>query len=192
MVAESEDVRRGERLLLRQHAGLATGTRRWPRTESCRSGRRASSLRSRGCRRAPPYCEIITLRVAVGAVRQRQHVTGIDEVRVLDLRIDLPDLGPEPRILEEHRGDVPERVAALHGVVHGRVGADELRRGRSRSATGASFSAATAASVAVRSSAVLSTSARRDGGAEGERLACTGGGGANRSRRPAGRLRQRP
>ena len=118
-----------------------------------------ASLRSRGCRRAPLYCEMHHAGVAVGAIRQRQHVTGIDEVWVFDLRIDLPDLGPEPRVLEEHRGDVPERVAALHGVVHGRIGADELRGRRSRfPRPGASFSAATAASVAVRSSAVLALS----------------------------------
>ena len=117
-----------ERLLFREHAGLRQ--ERGDRRERDRvdRDRRESSLRSRGCRRAPLYCEMHHAGVAVGAVRQRQHVTGIDEVRVLDLRIDLPDLRPEPRVLEEHRGDVPQRVAALHGVVHRRVGADELRR----------------------------------------------------------------
>ena len=67
------------------------------------------------------------VRVAVGAVGQRQHVAGINKVRILDLRIDLPDLGPEPGVLEEHRRDIPQRVATLDGVVHRRVGADELR-----------------------------------------------------------------
>jgi hypothetical protein len=49
-------------------------------------------------------------------VRQRQDVAGENQVRVLDLRIDLPDFRPIPRVAQEHRCDVPERVAALHDV----------------------------------------------------------------------------
>ncbi len=43
-------------------------------------------------------------------VGQAQHVTGIDQVRVGDLRIGLPDLRPQPRLLQETRGDIPQRI----------------------------------------------------------------------------------
>ena len=49
-------------------------------------------------------------------VGQRDHVAGIDQVRVLDLRVGLPDLRPQPRALEERAGDIPQRVATLHRV----------------------------------------------------------------------------
>ncbi len=135
-VAERHDVRGREHLFLGYDAGLG---------EEGRDGRE--------CHRIDGPLEIFAaqarlqsraavlrdehMRVAAGADGQREHVTGIDEVWILDLRIDLPDLGPEPRVLEEHRRNVPQRVATLHGVVHWRVRPDELRRrgrliGRSR------------------------------------------------------------
>src|SRR5690606_26475910 len=45
----------------------------------------------------------------------------IDEVGVFDLRIHLPDLWPQPRLVEEASGDVPKRIAADHGVGGWRV-----------------------------------------------------------------------
>jgi hypothetical protein len=37
-------------------------------------------------------------------------------VRIADLRIDLPDLGPEPGLAQETAGDVPKGVALDHRV----------------------------------------------------------------------------
>ena len=42
---------------------------------------------------------------------EHELVAGIDEMRIPDLRIVLPDLRPQPRLLQEARGDVPQRVA---------------------------------------------------------------------------------
>jgi len=43
-------------------------------------------------------------------VGQAQDVTGIDQVRIGDLRIGLPDLRPQPRLLQETCGDIPQRI----------------------------------------------------------------------------------
>ena len=118
--------------------------------------------------------------ITAGAISQRQHVTRIDQVRIFDLRVDLPDLRPEPRVLEEHRGDVPKRVATPHGVVHGRIRADELRGLRRRFARAPSFIPAIAASVAVRSSAAGRLGGRR----------CCGCRTRRRHRSSAGAARQ--
>ena len=49
-------------------------------------------------------------------VGQAEDVARIDQVRVLDLRVGLPDFRPQPRPLEEAPGDVPQRVAVLDDV----------------------------------------------------------------------------
>ena len=66
------------------------------------------------------------------AHRQPQGVARIDEVRILDVRVDVPDLRPQPGIAQEHGGDAPQRVAALDGVGLGRARVDRRRRSRSR------------------------------------------------------------
>ena len=53
---------------------------------------------------------------------ERELVPRIDEVRVRDLRIDVPDLRPVPGIGQEFRRDVPERVARHDDVTAGRIG----------------------------------------------------------------------
>lgn len=50
-------------------------------------------------------------------VSQRQQIPWIDEIGVLDLWIDLPELGPLPRFAQEFPGDVPKCVAPYHGVL---------------------------------------------------------------------------
>ncbi len=45
-----------------------------------------------------------------------QFVTGVDQVRVLDLRVLVPDLRPVPGVAQEAGGDVPKGVALLHDV----------------------------------------------------------------------------
>ena len=81
------------------------------------------------------------LRTAVGTERQRQRVTRINDVRIRNLRIDDPHLGPQPRIAQVHRGDAPERVAAFDRVVLGRTGLERRagldRRGGGRRGAGA-------------------------------------------------------
>ena len=57
---------------------------------------------------------------------QRNDVAGVDQVRVIDLRVDAPDLRPYPWVPEEHGRDIPERVAAFHGITHGVRGFDVL------------------------------------------------------------------
>ena len=49
-------------------------------------------------------------------VNEAQHVPRIDPVRILDLRVYVPDFGPVPGVLEEHPGDVPEGVALLDDI----------------------------------------------------------------------------
>ena len=51
---------------------------------------------------------------------QQQLVAGEDQMRVVDLRIDVPDLGSKPWIAQKVAGDVPQRVAFLHHVFQGR------------------------------------------------------------------------
>ena len=54
---------------------------------------------------------------------EHQHLPRVDEVGVADLLdVHAPQLGPAPGAFEEELGDVPQRVAALHGVRIGRVG----------------------------------------------------------------------
>jgi len=49
-------------------------------------------------------------------VGEADHVAREQAVRVLDLRIGLPDLRPPPRFVEELGGDAPQRVATLDRV----------------------------------------------------------------------------
>ena len=80
LVAEREDVRSRECLLLesaRWEAGQERGDRRERNGVDRAVERLAAQTR---LRRAPLYCEMHTLGVAIGAIRQRQHVARIDEV----------------------------------------------------------------------------------------------------------------
>ena len=43
-------------------------------------------------------------------IHEMNTVAGVDKVRVFDLGIDLPQLGPQPRSLQEPTGDVPQGV----------------------------------------------------------------------------------
>ena len=62
---------------------------------------------------------------------QNDHLAGINPVRVLDLvAVHAPNFGPAPRLLQEFAGNTPQRVAAHHRVLVGRIGGD-LNRGRS-------------------------------------------------------------
>ena len=65
-------------------------------------------------------------------VAEIQHVAGIDQVRIGDVRVDVPDLRPVPRVLEVHRGDVPQRVAPLDHVPLGRGLRDRHRHRAAR------------------------------------------------------------
>ena len=47
---------------------------------------------------------------------EAKHIAGINKVRVDDVGVDVPDLGPEPWVPEERRGDIPERVANLDDI----------------------------------------------------------------------------
>lgn len=48
---------------------------------------------------------------------QEYHIARIDQVRVLDLRpVQLPDLRPEPGVLEEFSGDIPQSIAFNHDM----------------------------------------------------------------------------
>jgi hypothetical protein len=54
---------------------------------------------------------------------QHQHLARVDQVRVADLVAgSCPTARASARALQEQLGDVPQRVAALHGVRIGRVG----------------------------------------------------------------------
>ena len=54
-------------------------------------------------------------------IDQTQGVARIDQMWVMDLGIDLPDLRPVPRIAQEDLGDAPEGIAALHHVAVGGI-----------------------------------------------------------------------
>ena len=43
------------------------------------------------------------------------------EVGIIDLGVDVPDLRPEPRVPEELRRYIPQRIADLHDVLVGVV-----------------------------------------------------------------------
>jgi hypothetical protein len=58
-------------------------------------------------------------------VYQVERIAGINEMRILDLRIVMPELRPAPGIFQEHIGDVPQRIALLH---HIGVGVTALQR----------------------------------------------------------------
>ncbi len=124
LLAEREHRRRLLDLIPRQHRRLR---------EEGRDGR-VGQRRDRAIQRVAAQTRIqagratagqADLRLAVRAVGERERVARIDKVRVLDLRIDDPDLGPQPRVFQEQRGDVPERVTALDGVALGGIGANQ-------------------------------------------------------------------
>lgn len=49
-------------------------------------------------------------------VGEADDITRINQVRILDLRIGLPDLRPQPRLPEEAAGNVPQGVALFHHI----------------------------------------------------------------------------
>ena len=63
-------------------------------------------------------------------ISQGEDVAWIDQVRVRDLGVDLPDLGPVPGVLQKHRRDVPKGVPDLHLVAIGVTGIEQDRRRR--------------------------------------------------------------
>ena len=87
----------------------------------------SGSRRTCGDRRLPPPLSVGTAAVAERDARlavdvhELQHVARINEVRVLDLGIDVPDFGPIPGVAQEHLGDVPQRVAGFHDVLVGGI-----------------------------------------------------------------------
>ena len=70
-------------------------------------------------RREPVHAQS---RLPLTQIRQAQHIARIDQVRVLDLRVGLPDFRPQPRLVQESFGDIPERVTLLHHVGVGMIG----------------------------------------------------------------------
>ena len=78
------------------------------------------------------------LAVAKVPADEHQLVARINEVGIANLGIDLPDLRPQPRLLQEARGDVPERVAFLNDVavrmaLHPLHGGSKNREGEKQS-----------------------------------------------------------
>ena len=63
-------------------------------------------------------------------VDQPDHIAGVDQVRVLDLGVALPDLRPLPGFVEEASGDIPERVTFHHHVFGGVAGLEHIGRRR--------------------------------------------------------------
>jgi hypothetical protein len=47
---------------------------------------------------------------------QIEFVTGVDQVRVVYLGVDIPQLGPEPGLLQIHARYSPEGIALLYYV----------------------------------------------------------------------------
>ncbi len=119
VVAAVRDVRRALDLLLREHGRPL---------HECRDvivRDRVDRLRQRMLAHARRQARGATLRDGHARLPvhpgERERVARIDQVRVRDLRVDVPDLRPVPGVGEELRGDVPQRVARLHHVGRGRV-----------------------------------------------------------------------
>ena len=49
-------------------------------------------------------------------------------MRVRDLRVDLPDFRPKPRVQQEKLGNIPKRVTGLDHVLFGVSGVDQYAR----------------------------------------------------------------
>ncbi len=49
-------------------------------------------------------------------IGQAEYVTRVDQVWILDLRVGLPDLRPQPGLLQEARRDIPQRVPFAHDI----------------------------------------------------------------------------
>src|SRR5690606_11028660 len=68
-------------------------------------------------------------------VHQTDRVARVDQVRVGDLRIDVPDLRPQPGFVQEEGGDIPQGVAFLDHIAIGDVlveGISALGEGQGR------------------------------------------------------------
>jgi len=49
-------------------------------------------------------------------VGQAEHIARVNQVRVRHLGIRLPDFRPKPRLFQEARRDIPQRVALLDDI----------------------------------------------------------------------------
>ncbi len=144
MPSAADDVFFAERQNVRQRTNLLGSEHRRPRQERLNRRVRDGRYSSVGCRAAQAGADpgAVTLLhdqadlgSSIGADRQRQGVTGINKVRIGDLRVDVPDLGPQPGVLQEHRRDTPKGVAPLDHVALGRRGIENAavdRRARRR------------------------------------------------------------
>ena len=56
-------------------------------------------------------------------IDQCNLITRVYKVRVFNLRIDLPDFGPQPGARQKLTADIPQRVASHHDVLVGVIGA---------------------------------------------------------------------
>ena len=119
-VADTDDVRLVSDFVPRQQPGAADEGHQ--EVVGDRADRFAQGLRSH--LRREPHVTRTPDRDARAPVDvdEMQHVTRIDEMRVLDHRVDVPDFGPIPGVAQEHRGDVPQRVAALDDIGVRRIG----------------------------------------------------------------------
>src|SRR3546814_12902779 len=66
-------------------------------------------------------------------IGQADDVARIDQVRVGDLRVGLPDLRPQPWMLQELARDVPRGVAAHDDIGIGVIATDALCHGDRKS-----------------------------------------------------------
>ncbi len=66
---------------------------------------------------------------AVAHAREHQHLTGKNQVWVANLlEVHAPQFGPAPGLAQKQGRDVPQRVAAAHGVALGRIGRQRRQR----------------------------------------------------------------
>ncbi len=63
-------------------------------------------------------------------VGQVNHIARVNQVRVVDLRIDFPDFRPAPRLAQETRGNVPEGIPLDDRVAVRVIGLNRRRLGK--------------------------------------------------------------
>src|SRR6202040_3557953 len=69
-------------------------------------------------------------------IDQTQGIAWVDQMRVLDLAVDLPDLGPKPWVAQEDLRDAPQGIAAFYDITLRGIGVERqsvprwFRRGR--------------------------------------------------------------
>ncbi len=106
---------------LAEEVGLGAKLKRMPRELSQGERQRVAV-----CRALLPEPSLILADEATG------NLDPANKVRILDLRIDVPDLRPQPRVLEKQVGEIPQRVAALHRITCRRVRLDAVAQGADR------------------------------------------------------------